>query len=185
MAAFHRSHDIEPRFGWTTNRHNQLYCRWCFSDPAIADAFRERFGGACVTIKPQTSARDCLVALDGLPYPWHLHRPSGRTQMIRSELIERISAQNPHLYQRDVENALKAILGKIVSAMARGDRVELRGFGAFSVKTRSARTGRNPRTGTVVSVSEKSVPYFKTGKEMRKRLNSPSVSAQSKVAVTQ
>ena len=95
--------------------------------------------------------------------------------MIKSELVQRISSQNPHLYQRDVENIVNAILGEIVAAMARGDRVELRGFGAFSVKNRPARTGRNPRTGAHVSVEKKSVPFFKTGKEMRERLNRPSV----------
>jgi integration host factor subunit beta len=91
--------------------------------------------------------------------------------MIKSELVQRISEQNPHLYQRDVENIVNAILGEIIAAMARGDRVELRGFGAFSVKQRPARTGRNPRTGAHVSVDEKCVPFFKTGKEMRERLN--------------
>jgi integration host factor subunit beta len=91
--------------------------------------------------------------------------------MIKSELVQQIAAQNPHLYQRDVENIVNAILGEITNAMARGDRVELRGFGAFSVKHRPARTGRNPRTGAHVSVEEKSVPFFKTGKEMRERLN--------------
>ena len=94
--------------------------------------------------------------------------------MIKSELVQRISAQNPHLYQRDVENIVNAILGEVVAAMARGDRVELRGFGAFSVKQRPARTGRNPRTGAHVSVDQKCVPFFKTGKEMRERLNRPS-----------
>src|SRR5262249_48512481 len=74
--------------------------------------------------------------------------------MIKSELVQRISSQNPHLYQRDVENIVNAILGEIVAAMARGDRVELRGFGAFSVKNRPARTGRNPRTGAHVSVDK-------------------------------
>ena len=91
--------------------------------------------------------------------------------MIKSELVQRIAAQNPHLYQRDVENIVNAILGEITGAMAQGDRVELRGFGAFSVKHRPARTGRNPRTGAHVSVDQKSVPFFKTGKEMRERLN--------------
>ena len=94
----------------------------------------------------------------------------GRT-MIKSELVQQISEQNPHLYQRDVENIVNAILNEIVAAMSRGDRVELRGFGAFSVKNRPARTGRNPRTGAHVSVAQKSVPFFKTGKEMRERLN--------------
>jgi len=91
--------------------------------------------------------------------------------MIKSELVQRIATQNPHLYQRDVENIVNAILDEISFAMARGDRVELRGFGAFSVKARDARTGRNPRTGETVSVSEKVIPVFKTGKEMRQRLN--------------
>ncbi len=91
--------------------------------------------------------------------------------MLKSELVQRITEQNPDLYQRDVEKIVNVILGEIVAAMKRGDRVELRGFGAFSVKNRSARDGRNPRTGAVVSVEQKYVPYFKTGKEMRVRLN--------------
>ena len=91
--------------------------------------------------------------------------------MIKSELIERISERNPHLFQRDVEHIVNAILEEIVAALSRGDRVELRGFGAFSVKSRPARTGRNPRTGEQVTVTEKHVPFFKTGKDMRERLN--------------
>ena len=91
--------------------------------------------------------------------------------MIKSELVLKIAEQNPHLYQRDVENIVNAIFDTIADALARGDRVELRGFGAFSVKKRDARTGRNPRTGETVSVSEKVIPVFKTGKEMRIRLN--------------
>ena len=91
--------------------------------------------------------------------------------MIKSELVLKIAEQNPHLYQRDVENMVNAILDEIVEALKRGDRVELRGFGAFSVKQREARVGRNPRTGTKVPVAEKVVPYFKSGKEMRLRLN--------------
>jgi integration host factor subunit beta len=91
--------------------------------------------------------------------------------MIKSELVQRIATQNPHLYQRDIENIINAILDEVVGALGRGDRVELRGFGAFSVKNRPARTGRNPRTGAHVSVDEKHVPFFKTGKEMRERLN--------------
>jgi integration host factor subunit beta len=74
--------------------------------------------------------------------------------MIKSELIERIAAENPHLYHRDVEKIVNAILDTITAALARGDRVELRGFGVFAVKTRGARTGRNPRDGTKVVVSE-------------------------------
>src|SRR3954468_19831175 len=91
--------------------------------------------------------------------------------MIKSELVQRIATQNPHLYQRDVENIVNAVLGEITTALSRGDRVELRGFGAFSVKKRPAREGRNPRTGARVSVDKKAVPFFKTGKEMRERLN--------------
>ena len=91
--------------------------------------------------------------------------------MIKSELIQRIAERNPHLYHRDVENVVNAILDSITKAMARGDRVELRGFGAFSVKERPARKGRNPRTGESVDVSEKKVPFFKAGKDMRDRLN--------------
>jgi integration host factor subunit beta len=91
--------------------------------------------------------------------------------MIKSELVLHIANANPHLYQRDVENIINAILREITNAMARGDRVELRGFGAFSVKHRPARTGRNPRTGAHVAVEPKSAPLFKTGKDMRERLN--------------
>jgi integration host factor subunit beta len=96
--------------------------------------------------------------------------------MIKSELVLKLAEQNPHLYQRDVENIVNAILDTIADALTRGDRVELRGFGAFAVKKRDARTGRNPRTGEAVSVSEKVVPVFKTGKEMRQRLNGTSKS---------
>ncbi|MDH3196187.1 MAG: integration host factor subunit beta [Hyphomicrobiales bacterium] len=91
--------------------------------------------------------------------------------MIKSELVAKISGRNPHLYQRDVEHIVDAVLEEVVSALSRGDRVELRGFGAFSVKNRPARIGRNPRTGEKVPVEEKYVPFFKTGKEMREKLN--------------
>lgn len=94
--------------------------------------------------------------------------------MIRSELIAKISEDNPHLFQRDVEKIVNTIFEEIVAAMSRGDRVELRGFGAFSVKQRDARTGRNPRTGESVEVDEKHVPFFKTGKLLRDRLNGES-----------
>src|SRR5207244_4762470 len=95
--------------------------------------------------------------------------------MIKSELVQRISTSNPHLYQRDVENIVNAILNEIVAAMSRGDRVELRGFGAFSVKNRPARTGRNPRTGAHVSVAQKCVPFFNTaqGISERRRTSTP------------
>ncbi|MEP0945041.1 MAG: integration host factor subunit beta [Rhizobiaceae bacterium] len=93
--------------------------------------------------------------------------------MIKSGLVQTIAEQNPHLYQRDVEIIVNAILNEITEALARGDRVELRGFGAFSVKNRGARVGRNPRTGERVEVEEKWVPFFKTGKDLRDRLNEP------------
>jgi integration host factor subunit beta len=91
--------------------------------------------------------------------------------MIKSELIQRIASQNPHLYQRDIEKVVSAILDEMVEALRRGDRVELRGFGAFSAKLRGPRQGRNPRTGAVVAVAKKAIPFFKTGKDMRARLN--------------
>ena len=91
--------------------------------------------------------------------------------MIRSELIQKIADENPHLYQRDVERIVNTIFNEITDAMASGNRVELRGFGAFSVKKRDARIGRNPRTGESVQVEEKHVPFFKTGKLLRDRLN--------------
>ena len=91
--------------------------------------------------------------------------------MTKSELILRLAERNPHLFHRDVERIVATIFNEVAAALARGDRVELRGFGAFSVKKRSPRVGRNPRTGASVEVSEKLVPYFKTGKELRERLN--------------
>jgi integration host factor subunit beta len=91
--------------------------------------------------------------------------------MIKSELIQRLAERNPHLYQRDVERIVSTIFDEITAALSRGDRVELRGFGAFSVKRRPARIGRNPRTGESVHVAEKHVPFFKSGKEIRERLN--------------
>ena len=91
--------------------------------------------------------------------------------MTKSELIARLAAANPHLYQRDVERIVSTIFDEISEALARGDRVELRGFGAFSVKARSSRVGRNPRTGEAVQVAEKFTPYFKTGKQLREKLN--------------
>ena len=91
--------------------------------------------------------------------------------MTKSELIQRLAEMNPHLYQRDVERIVSTIFDEISLALARGDRVELRGFGAFSVKARDARVGRNPRTGASVNVARKFVPFFKAGKDLRERLN--------------
>jgi integration host factor subunit beta len=91
--------------------------------------------------------------------------------VIKSQLIQKISTNNPHLFHKDVERIVNVILDEIIDALARGDRVELRGFGAFTVKHRQPRVGRNPRTGSSVEVSEKFVPFFKTGKELRERIN--------------
>jgi integration host factor subunit beta len=91
--------------------------------------------------------------------------------MLRSELIARLSVENPNLKHREVERIVDVILEEIIGALERGDRVELRGFGAFSVRKRDSRTGRNPRTGAPVDVQSKHVPFFKAGKELRARLN--------------
>ena len=91
--------------------------------------------------------------------------------MTKSELIMRLAESNPHLYQRDIERIVATVFGEISAALSRGDRVELRGFGAFSVKRREARIGRNPRTGDSVPVEDKHIPFFKTGKQLRDRLN--------------
>lgn len=91
--------------------------------------------------------------------------------MTRSELIQVLAERNPHLYLRDIEKVVDAFFGGITGALVEGDRVELRGFGTFSVKTRDARVGRNPRTGESVKVDEKKLPFFKTGKELREKLN--------------
>ena len=91
--------------------------------------------------------------------------------MIKSELIQKLAEDNPHLFQRDVERIVSAVFDEITNALADGDRVELRGFGAFSVKHRDARTGRNPRTGESVEVPAKRAPFFKTGKDLRDRMN--------------
>ncbi|MCC7271304.1 MAG: integration host factor subunit beta [Alphaproteobacteria bacterium] len=91
--------------------------------------------------------------------------------MTKSELILQLAEMNPHLYQRDVERIVTTIFEEITEALARGDRVELRGFGAFSIKERDPRVGRNPRTGEAVKVERKRTPFFKTGKQLRERLN--------------
>jgi integration host factor subunit beta len=91
--------------------------------------------------------------------------------MKKSELVHHIAAQNPHLFQRDIEKIVSAILDEMTEALRRGDRVELRGFGTFSVKVREAHQGRNPKTGALVAVAKKGILHFKTGKEMRARLN--------------
>ena len=95
----------------------------------------------------------------------------GDILMTKSELVLRIGELNPHLYHRDVERIVATIFDEIATALANGDRVELRGFGAFSIKHRDARTGRNPRTGEIVEVSHKVIPFFKTGKQLSEGLN--------------
>jgi integration host factor subunit beta len=91
--------------------------------------------------------------------------------MIKSELVARLTARYPHLYHRDVERIVSTVLDQVTKALSEGHRVELRGFGAFSVKVRPSRMGRNPRTGEPVEVDEKRAPFFRTGKELRERLN--------------
>jgi integration host factor subunit beta len=91
--------------------------------------------------------------------------------VIKSELIDRLATENPHLTHAEVERVVNIVLGRMTDALSEGGRVELRGFGAFSVRSRPARSGRNPRTGETVDVPAKSVPFFKSGKELRERLN--------------
>ena len=91
--------------------------------------------------------------------------------MLKSELVKRIAAKNPNLHPRDVKKIVNAMFGEIIAALVRGDRIEVHGFGVFSIRVRRARFGRNPRTGARISVKKKSVPFFKTRKEMRARLN--------------
>ena len=91
--------------------------------------------------------------------------------MIKSELIAKLASENPHLTQKDVERVISVILDEMIDALVGGGRVELRGFGAFAVRARPARAGRNPRTGATVQVRAKAVPFFKSGKELRERLN--------------
>ncbi|MEM8622710.1 MAG: integration host factor subunit beta [Pseudomonadota bacterium] len=151
---------------------------------AKASAYRFRLGGtpgrgsvpalslwqSCIEIVCQSL--DALARHEDHPHPLQNTPISSReVSMIKSELIQKIADENPHLYQRDVEKIVSTVFEEITAALARGDRVELRGFGAFSVKTRDARTGRNPRTGEAVPVPEKKVPFFKAGKDMRERMN--------------
>ncbi len=91
--------------------------------------------------------------------------------MTKSELIAELASANPHLLSRDIELIVSTVFDEITAALSRGARVELRGFGAFTVKQRDARTGRNPRTGEAVAVDQKMVPFFKAGKELRERVN--------------
>ncbi|MBA3989196.1 integration host factor subunit beta [Aliidiomarina maris] len=91
--------------------------------------------------------------------------------MTKSELIERLTDRQPHLSPRDVEKAVKDILESLIQALASGDRVEVRGFGSFSLHYREPRVGRNPKTGEKVELDGKYVPHFKPGKALRDRVN--------------
>src|ERR1700704_5323007 len=91
--------------------------------------------------------------------------------MIKSELVERLAARYAFAHRRDVERIVTTILETMSKALARGQRIELRGFGAFSVKSRPPRMGRNPRYGTVVALGVRKLPYFRCGKDLRDRLN--------------
>jgi integration host factor subunit beta len=102
---------------------------------------------------------------------WRQDAPRRAAAMTKSDLIKRLAEANPHLYLRDIERIVSTVFDEVAEALVRGDRVELRGFGAFSVRQRSSRVGRNPRTGDEVRVPDKVVPYFKTGKDLRQRLN--------------
>lgn len=104
--------------------------------------------------------------------------------MLKSQLIARVAEQNPHLYDRDVEAVVNTILNRISDALVAGDRVELRGFGAFTVKARGSRTGRNPKTGEAVPVADKMVPAFKPGKTMQARLNTSEAPTPAEIEVT-
>jgi integration host factor subunit beta len=104
-----------------------------------------------------------------------VHSPDqrGTIAMTKSELVRKLAEANPRLHHHDVEVIVTLIFEQIAAALARGDRVELRGFGAFSVRRRGARIARNPRTGDSVQVAEKHIPFFKTGKQLHNRLNQP------------
>jgi len=91
--------------------------------------------------------------------------------MLRSELIDEMHKENQHLTRRDVERVVAVILESVIQTLETGSRVELRGFGAFSTRHREAREGRNPRTGGKVFVSEKHVPFFRAGKELKLRID--------------
>lgn len=128
-----------------------------------------RFGTLTARLKPIDAKGKQTQSPAGLPDDQT--EEQGFKAVIKSELVQIIASRNPHLFQRDVENIVGAVFDEITNALAEGNRVELRGFGAFSVKNRPARSGRNPRTGETVDVEEKWVPFFKTGKELRDRLN--------------
>ncbi len=120
--------------------------------------------------KPLNRKLDATTATwHGLAHTFNLKAYS----MLKSELVQKLTAQNPHLYQRDLDRIVNLVLDKITDALKGGDRVELRGFGAFSTRERKARTGRNPRNGSAVDVDAKRAAAFRCGKDLRERLNSP------------
>jgi integration host factor subunit beta len=112
------------------------------------------------------------MVIDPIVTPWH-RWAGGGDYMTRSELIAGLAEDNPHLTMTDVERIVAALFDEMTNALSRGERVELRGFGAFTIKKRNARAGRNPRTGETVEVAQKTVPFFKAGKELRERINKP------------
>ena len=91
--------------------------------------------------------------------------------MTKSELIEVLARKQGHIPYKDIEHAVKALLDQMSESLASGERIEIRGFGSFSLHFRPPRTGRNPKTGDAVNLSEKHVPHFKPGKELRDRVN--------------
>ena len=93
--------------------------------------------------------------------------------MIKSEFLKKLADKNSHLYTQDVDRIVNIVLDEITNALREGGRIELRGFGAFTIKSRKARLGRNPRTGNAVDVEAKRIPSFRCGKELHKRLNEP------------
>jgi integration host factor subunit beta len=157
----------DPRPRW---RHASALIQIRVAHSADAKLCTLASSEACGNSRGRPLARRQHVSGGSLSSSWR-----GMRQLIKSDLVQRIAAQNPHLYQRDVENIVNGILNTITAALTRGDRVELRGFGVFSAKERPARTGRNPRTGAQVSVQQKLVPLFRTGKEMHERLNRTSI----------
>ena len=98
--------------------------------------------------------------------------------MTKSELIEKLAAEQRHLSQADVDLAVRTIIEQMSAALSSGDRIEIRGFGSFSLHFRPPRMGRNPKTGEAVALPGKHVPHFKPGKELRERVNAAAQAAQ-------
>jgi integration host factor subunit beta len=159
VAARARQHAYEAcqQAMWSATRGRQI--------PDVRPGAPRRLGGLFF-VPPASCGHQAFTA------PW-TGRPGrqGRIRdMTKADLVKRLADTNPHLYMRDVERIVATVFNQIAAALARGDRVELRGFGAFSTRTRGARPARNPRTGAEVSVPGKTVPHFKTAKQLRGRL---------------